>query len=377
MKHLLLAGLMSVSFNALAGDKGNGGDAVVCRDAEGKVLSAELLDYYEGRTKRDILASSRIEEEPREYLKEVSAKIESWDKRYEGALMAETTFLQSAIEEHLKSGEMRVRDVIFTNDTLEDIPDSLHLTFPKGCKVEQLAIRQEKIFSQDPVYTINAEILSHLSERDVVGLVLHESIYKFFAQNLSHENSVNARYLNQHLSMHASAHEFNFIHYARAMRDLKMKLLLQPIGFQEAMFVTIRENINEDLVMASFDRTPFDRTLEFNVVFNSRGEIDQETANFGSAFIKVSDGPAQYEIRINHQAIRTHSDDWCRFKMGSNLLEFDLKNKPRRKKSEIMFYVDGQRYEVVVNTKLTSVLKLRVEVELVNGKIVTKVEQVK
>jgi hypothetical protein len=34
---------------AFAGDKGNGGYSIVCRDSANKITSAELLDVFEGR----------------------------------------------------------------------------------------------------------------------------------------------------------------------------------------------------------------------------------------------------------------------------------------------------------------------------------------
>ncbi|RYZ86068.1 MAG: hypothetical protein EOP04_14605, partial [Proteobacteria bacterium] len=43
------------SVSAFAGgSKGNGGDAIVCRDTRGAIIpgSVELLDYYEARTQR-------------------------------------------------------------------------------------------------------------------------------------------------------------------------------------------------------------------------------------------------------------------------------------------------------------------------------------
>src|SRR3989344_1070603 len=48
-KNTILAVLVALSFSAIAGDKGNGGYSVVCRNDDGTIASAELLDIYEGR----------------------------------------------------------------------------------------------------------------------------------------------------------------------------------------------------------------------------------------------------------------------------------------------------------------------------------------
>ena len=41
--------ILMMSSLAFAGDKGNGGYSIVCRDSNNKITTAELLDIYEGR----------------------------------------------------------------------------------------------------------------------------------------------------------------------------------------------------------------------------------------------------------------------------------------------------------------------------------------
>jgi hypothetical protein len=49
MKALVLAAILAWGVSAYAGEKGNGGVSVVCRSEAGEILSAELLDIFEGR----------------------------------------------------------------------------------------------------------------------------------------------------------------------------------------------------------------------------------------------------------------------------------------------------------------------------------------
>ena len=44
-----------VTPNAFADRVGNGGDAVVCRDENGSINMAEMLDHYEARTQLGII----------------------------------------------------------------------------------------------------------------------------------------------------------------------------------------------------------------------------------------------------------------------------------------------------------------------------------
>src|SRR5687768_6475158 len=51
---LIIAVAMFSQVSHAGREIGNGGDAVVCRDVDGKIDSAELLDFYEARTRRSI-----------------------------------------------------------------------------------------------------------------------------------------------------------------------------------------------------------------------------------------------------------------------------------------------------------------------------------
>ena len=50
----ILLGLIFPMLGFAGDERGNGGDAVVCRDQVGKITKVELLDYYEARVMRNI-----------------------------------------------------------------------------------------------------------------------------------------------------------------------------------------------------------------------------------------------------------------------------------------------------------------------------------
>lgn len=159
---------------------GNGGDAIVCRDAEGGITSAELLDFYEARLLRDVVpAFDAPAATPVEKALAAVSRIERFDpkraKRYRAQV---TSFL----------AESRIRDA-----RLDDIPDSHHLAIPHGCAIEQLCVQRTPYFPEDKRYIIDELLWKHLSAEDQAGLILHEVLYRE-ALERGQADSIAARY---------------------------------------------------------------------------------------------------------------------------------------------------------------------------------------
>ena len=142
---------------------GNGGDAVVCRDPQGQILTAELLDYYEARVnfRWAIEESGTRDQIFNLFLNRIaevnSAKVELYQKRA-ALFFSEANFL--------------------SNIELVDVPDSDHTSFPRGCSVEQLAIQKSDLLPREKRYTINKDIWDHLDMTNQAGLILHEVVYR-------------------------------------------------------------------------------------------------------------------------------------------------------------------------------------------------------
>lgn len=188
-----------LSADLLANERGNGGDAVVCRDSEGRIISAELLDYYEGRTRRNFT----YDEDYSSYEEMVNEKQEEL-KKYDPSLVQKleinTKILIAAAKEHERTLEMRIGEVLFTHESLVDIPDSEHLNFPTGCDVEQVVIKLIKAVDEDPLFMIQKDIWDALPAFSTGGLILHEGIFQAFLA-VGHKNSIKARYFNQRLNL--------------------------------------------------------------------------------------------------------------------------------------------------------------------------------
>ncbi|MGZ3771104.1 MAG: hypothetical protein ACXVCP_14125 [Bdellovibrio sp.] len=165
MKLISIFCILLAATSTLAGvkDVGNGGDAIVCRNPQGVIQTAELLDYYEARTNFDwqINEAGNLHEILNRYLERLgkvnSYRIDEYRQRIE-QFFAEAKFLN--------------------NVELVDIPDSDHTSFPHGCKVEQLVIQKSDLLPGEKRYTINKDIWDVLDAKNQAGIILHEIVYR-------------------------------------------------------------------------------------------------------------------------------------------------------------------------------------------------------
>lgn len=173
--------------NAHAGKEvGNGGQAVVCRDAKGKILSAELLDLFEAENLPEMkLTIVRTAEHATEQLRKAGSRLEtskdSWedkgDKFYENFF---ATFSSVLDKYH------------FLQENLGNTPidDSYPTIAKKGCQFEQLAA-----YRPNGRIDIDSEIFQALGQTDRAALLAHETIYKLAREYGRAKDSVMTRKL--------------------------------------------------------------------------------------------------------------------------------------------------------------------------------------
>lgn len=173
---------------ALAGGReaGNGGNAIVCRDANQKIISAELLDFYEAKTLRNAQFSSLQNSKSRD---EVFAEFLKRLRQF-------SPYRANKFEADLDS--FFYRALLLEGQDLTPINDSFHISFPKNCAVEQLATQKDPVFEEDYTFFINADIWAKLSPFDQAGLMTHELLLNE-AIKYNHTNTVYVRYLNAKL----------------------------------------------------------------------------------------------------------------------------------------------------------------------------------
>lgn len=163
MKCLML-GIMLLSASAMAGDKGNGGNVIVCKDPTGSVRSAEVLDLYEGRVLYGYFYSeSRIPHliQSRRYAEELTKII--------GIEWPFHRNIYSALEGIIKNLKFLPRGT-----GLKPIDDSNEIVVPKGCEVVQTInyLNDENIYVDSDVWML-------LSDTQKTALLLHEAVYSF------------------------------------------------------------------------------------------------------------------------------------------------------------------------------------------------------
>jgi hypothetical protein len=181
MKAYLIGGLMtyvvaSMSGEVLAGDKGNGGYSVVCRDDSGFINTAELLDIYEGRVlyKRNYAVDQNSVED----LIEI-ARIR----------VSQYAAFQNKLDKELASIEQNLIFVPVGNE-LEPTDDAFPAIKKKGCKFEQLANYQDS-----GELLVSQEIYDRLDNVNKAALIVHEAIYSYRRKALGETTSVNTRKL--------------------------------------------------------------------------------------------------------------------------------------------------------------------------------------
>ncbi|MDD0853990.1 hypothetical protein HBN50_12835 [Halobacteriovorax sp. GB3] len=158
---------------------GNGGDVIVCNE------SVTLLDYYEAKDFDFSIPPLEKSKDYREVLTDIFDEFLKIDKK-----------LANQYQKRLQEIENQID--FRASITLTDIPDSNHEALPKGCKLEQIAIRrnQEK---NGKLFLVSKDLWDKLDSNNKAGLILHEIIYEHFLY-LGEKDSKKARYMNALIS---------------------------------------------------------------------------------------------------------------------------------------------------------------------------------
>jgi len=157
------------------GVDGGGGKSVVCRNSDGSIKSAELLDLYEGR----IFYKLNIPNSGIDSFILGQAKMETLAK---GRSAQTATNFRSMF-----TGIFARKNILPTGVGLNPTEDSDHIITPRPpCYIEQLAI-----YKQDELF-IDGDIWNALNETNKAALIVHETLYKFFRM-FGETNSVRTR----------------------------------------------------------------------------------------------------------------------------------------------------------------------------------------
>lgn len=207
MKFLILfiAALASNQALAALGDeKGNGGDAVVCRDNAGGITSIEMFDYFEARVLRGMNIVLPDGESPEEIAI--------------AALDALTKFSPRRVKEYKETIYDFSRNVRFV-PALVDVPDSGHIILPKDCRIEQLIIQQTPQMPEDRRFLVAKELWDAMDATQKAGALLHEAFYTE-AIGSGHKDSRLARYFHTRM-VEVSAKDMTEQGYVELMKQVR------------------------------------------------------------------------------------------------------------------------------------------------------------
>lgn len=161
MKLLILNLILFPVFVMAGVTNGGGGSAIVCRDDKKKIVSAELLDLYEGK----IQYALQMPQAMGDFATELQRAQEKFDYLNKNPRLE--SYLNPPFQWFYEKFKFLPKGV-----QLKPIPDSLEVLIPENCQIEQLAF-----FKETNVILVNADIWEKLSVLDRVGLVVHESVY--------------------------------------------------------------------------------------------------------------------------------------------------------------------------------------------------------
>ena len=181
MKNLFLGvTLAGMSLTAFAGNSSSGGGgAVVCRGADKKIASAQLLDLYEGAAiyGYKVMRSSQSVDEQLDAIYSFVQKVSAYEEGYRA--------IQKTVQKRTRVLPEGVR--------LEPINDALPVFHVEGCAIEQFAR-----YTEWGDVLVDRELYTFLQAKpdgntDLAALVVHETVYALMRAIKSSDSSKEAR----------------------------------------------------------------------------------------------------------------------------------------------------------------------------------------
>jgi hypothetical protein len=179
---ILITVLSSMSF---AGSGSHGGGTIVCRNEQGKIISAELLDLWEGKKVRNLDILEEVESD---------ADIPDLIRRAVRILNEKGQIKMAKTVELVANGELGVvnASLSFVSEGVGiAAPSDANAVFiPKGnCRIEGVGAYNDRYLT----FFIDKELYSELSALNRAALFVHEGVYKYLRDTFHVEDSITAR----------------------------------------------------------------------------------------------------------------------------------------------------------------------------------------
>lgn len=194
-----------------SGEKGNGGGAVVCRDAQNKITSSELLDLWEGKNS-PYRASSRLTILDDPALAPGQLNQPSQHSQIDRALKKLARLAGQRYSDRVRESIAIARrnvTLVPADVGIMPPPDAKNSFIKKGCRPEGVALyddRTETLF-------LDQEIFDAMSPTSQAALWVHEGLYRLLRRDAKVTDSIRARILTAYLfSSDEFAHPRDGIH---------------------------------------------------------------------------------------------------------------------------------------------------------------------
>lgn len=251
-----------------------GGHAIVCRNANGKILKSQVLDLFEAEFRGQILRKpvGNLELEFLRYSKEIF--------RLTGQGPAKDSDILSRLHKDLQKlyyflpPGVRLKVV---QDIGKTVPK------PKDCEFEQVAVYRDDQNRID----INSEIWNSLSSLDQVALMAHENIYQEYRTSGDH-TSENSRLLVGRLFAESPLQS--------ALAGLPQELSLCSAGFLGGLETQSQFYL--------FNPTPTTTVIQFLQLFGKKTYSQARLElplKIDIAKLVSDSGPSGPLLRVNHQ----------------------------------------------------------------------------
>lgn len=175
MKNLfLMAGFLAVSVNVMAGDKGNGGDAVVCPDR------VYMLDSHEVERKGNSVVSeaSGLKAKVQEFIERIKEK----DEKLASTIKARSDIFLADILAFQESRIQWQANTEFTSEVLVNVADEGSASVPAGCNIQQVIIQILKPILDQKKYKVQLDLWNKMTESEKAVAVIHEAIYNYLLE---------------------------------------------------------------------------------------------------------------------------------------------------------------------------------------------------
>lgn len=188
---LLLSCSLSFAQHRAGGNSGGGANAVVCRDKQGKITSAELVDIFEGRYENGFTYNNSKSDSVENILNKAVEKFKKANDRIgdkNGESFRSEPYWYWAdgdawnlisVPNYFKKFDekFKILDDVATPALLEDYNLKVK---PKKCSVERLAFYNDK---SGKIF-IDKEVWNHFDNLNKAALIFHEASY-FYGRTIS------------------------------------------------------------------------------------------------------------------------------------------------------------------------------------------------